>query len=97
MAHFTLEPGRTSAAVTHKTVEEVWYILTGTGEMWRRQDGREEVTMLAPGVALTIPLGTDFQFRNTGDAPLTFVLVTMPPWPGPDEAVPVEGHWQVDL
>ncbi|MFN0094383.1 MAG: hypothetical protein ACKVVT_06355, partial [Dehalococcoidia bacterium] len=37
MAHFTLAPGETSRAVRHRTVEEVWYILAGTGEMWREQ------------------------------------------------------------
>ena len=93
MAHFTLGPGKTSAAVAHRTVEEVWYILSGTGELWRRQDGREEITALEPGLALTIPLGTGFQFRNMGAEPLTFVLVTMPPWPGPDEAVRIDGPW----
>jgi mannose-6-phosphate isomerase-like protein (cupin superfamily) len=93
MAHFTLAPKKTSMAVTHRSVEELWYITGGAGQIWRRQNGREEVTDLVAGVSLTIPLDTDFQFRNTGDTPLTFVLVTMPPWPGPDEAVPVEGHW----
>jgi mannose-6-phosphate isomerase-like protein (cupin superfamily) len=96
LAHFTLAPGKTSMAVTHRNVEELWYITGGAGEMWRRQDGREDVTALAPGVSLTIPLGTDFQFRNTGNEPLTFILVTMPPWPGAHEAIPVEGRWADD-
>lgn len=95
MAHFTLDPGTASVAVAHRTVEEIWYILTGEGEMWRSQDDREEITPLRAGISLTIPLGTNFQFRNTGTEPLTFVLVTMPPWPGPDEAFEVEGRWQV--
>ena len=51
---------------------------------------------MSPGVSLTIPLGAHFQFRNTGEAPLRFVIVTMPPWPGEDEAYGVEGHWTVD-
>lgn len=93
MAHFTLAPGRVSKAVEHRTVEELWYITEGEGEMWRRQDGHDAITHLVPGLSLTIPLGTAFQFRNTGDQPLTFVLVTMPPWPGADEAVPVDGPW----
>ena len=29
MAHFALAPGRCSAAVQHKTVEELWYVLSG--------------------------------------------------------------------
>jgi mannose-6-phosphate isomerase-like protein (cupin superfamily) len=40
---------------------------------------------------LTIPLGTSFQFRATGDEPLAAVAVTMPPWPGAGEAYEVAG------
>jgi mannose-6-phosphate isomerase-like protein (cupin superfamily) len=93
LAHFTLPPGRTSAAVVHRTVEEIWYVLSGRGEMWRRQAGREEVVVLEPGVCLTIPLGTQFQFRADAREALTVVGVTMPPWPGEDEAVVVAGKW----
>lgn len=62
--------------------------------MWRSQDGREEVTVLAPGVCLTIPLGTKFQFR-AGDQGLRVVAVTVPPWPvnSPNEARPETGRW----
>jgi mannose-6-phosphate isomerase-like protein (cupin superfamily) len=93
MAHFELAPGRTSIAVAHRTVEEVWYVLRGRGEMWRRQGERAEVVSLEAGVCLTIPVGTRFQFRSLGEAPLAAVAVTMPPWPGPDEAYSVEGVW----
>jgi mannose-6-phosphate isomerase-like protein (cupin superfamily) len=50
---------------------------------------------MSAGVSLTIPRGAHFQFRNTGDAPLGIVLVTMPPWPGEQEAVRVDDHWPV--
>ncbi len=93
MVHCRLPPGGCSLAVTHRTVEELWYVLAGTGEIWRRQGGQEEVTPLAPGTALSIPLGTHFQFRNRGDGPLDIVIVTTPPWPGMDEAVRVEDRW----
>lgn len=93
MAHCTLPPGAVSLAVTHRTVSELWYVLTGAGELWRRQGGQEAITPLLPGTAHSIPLGTHFQFRNPGPEPLTFVIVTMPPWPGMEEAVRVEGHW----
>src|SRR5262249_57990656 len=82
MAHFELPPGQTSTAVTHHTVEEIWLFLSGRGEMWRRQGGREEIVPVEPGVCLTIPLGTHFQFRAVGAHPLRAVGVTMPPWPG---------------
>lgn len=94
MAHFRLAPGETSAAVTHRTVEEIWYVLAGRGEMWRQADGREETVTLEPGVCLTIPLGTRFQFRSTGGVALEAVAVTMPPWPGEGEAVAVKGPWR---
>lgn len=94
LAHFELPPGQVSRAVTHKTVEEIWYFLSGRGEMWRRQAGRSEITPLQPGLCLTIPQGTDFQFRALGDEPLAAVGVTMPPWPGEGEAVFVAGEWE---
>jgi mannose-6-phosphate isomerase-like protein (cupin superfamily) len=93
VAHFELPAGRVSRAVAHRTVEEVWYFLGGSGRMWRRQDGREEVVGISAGVCLTIPLGTAFQFRSEGQAPLAVVVVTMPPWPGEQEAVIVAGIW----
>jgi len=93
MAHFELPPGETSTAVTHRTVEEIWFVLSGRGEMWRRQGAREEVVAVERGVCLTIPLGTHFQFRSLGDEPLAALGVTMPPWPGEGEAVLVPGRW----
>jgi mannose-6-phosphate isomerase-like protein (cupin superfamily) len=97
MAHFTLAAGRTSRAVTHRTIEEIWFVVSGRGDLWRATAEREEVVGLGPGVALTIPLGTRFQFRATGEEPLTIVGVAMPPWPGDDEAVAVDGPWEPTL
>ena len=93
MAHFQLAPNQTSRAVTHRTVEEIWFFLTGRGEMWRKQDGTTRVVDVSPGVCLTIPLGTHFQFRSLGDEPLSAIGVTMPPWPGDGEAIIVDGAW----
>jgi mannose-6-phosphate isomerase-like protein (cupin superfamily) len=94
MAHFELAAGWTSAAVMHRTVEEIWYIVSGAGEMWRSQGDREQVVALEAGLCLTIPLGTQFQFRASERGPLAAVAITMPPWPGADEAVIVSGPWQ---
>ena len=46
MAHFELAAGRTSGAVAHRTVDEIWYVLRGSGQMWRRQDDGEETVEL---------------------------------------------------
>ncbi len=94
MAHFELAPDCVSIAVAHKTVEEIWFFLTGSGEMWRRQGEYEEAVLVKPGVCLTIPAGVSFQFRSFGDEPLTAVGVTMPPWTDDDEAYKVEGRWK---
>ncbi len=93
MAHFRLAPGAVAKAVAHRTVDEIWFVVAGAGEIWRRFGAREEITPLRPGVSLTIPLGTAFQFRAGPDAPLEIVGVTMPPWPGADEAVLADGPW----
>jgi mannose-6-phosphate isomerase-like protein (cupin superfamily) len=93
MAHFTLKPGQVAKAVVHRSVEEIWFVVSGRGEMWRAQDGREEIVPLAFGQSLTIPTGTRFQFRAAPDESLGIVGVTMPPWPGPDEAMPTDGPW----
>ena len=93
MAHFALGPGQVSRAVAHRTVEEVWYFLAGQGRMWRRQGDEEALVEVAPGVSLSIPLGTHFQLRNDGVEPLAAVAVTMPPWPGDNEAYLVDGKW----
>ncbi len=97
MAHFELAPGLVSIAVAHKTVEEIWYFLAGKGEMWRREGDYVEVVSVQPGVSISIPQGTAFQFRSQGPDALTAVAITMPPWPGEDEAYEVAGYWQPKL
>jgi mannose-6-phosphate isomerase-like protein (cupin superfamily) len=93
LSHCTLLGGATSSPVSHKTVEEIWYALSGEGDIWRKLGEQEQVAALCEGVAVTIPRGTHFQFRATGPEPLRILIVTMPPWPGPDEAVAVDGPW----
>jgi mannose-6-phosphate isomerase-like protein (cupin superfamily) len=99
-AHFQLEPGEVAKAISHATVQEIWYVVAGAGEMWRRQNGHEHTVPLQPGVCLTIPLGTVVQFRAAeGDDPLEIVAATMPPWPvsSNDEARPESGPWRPEL
>jgi mannose-6-phosphate isomerase-like protein (cupin superfamily) len=93
LAHFELPAGAVSHAVTHRTVEEIWYFLGGRGQMWRRFGAEESLIEVEAGVSLTVPLGAAFQFRASGEAPLTFLAITMPPWPGAEEAERVEGRW----
>jgi mannose-6-phosphate isomerase-like protein (cupin superfamily) len=97
MAHFELPPGETSVAVLHRTVEEIWYFLAGTGEMWRQLGTDEEIIEVGPGLCLSIPAGTAFQFRSFAGEALAALGITMPPWPGSGEAVVVEGPWAPTL
>ena len=93
MVHCALPKGAVSMAVVHATVDEVWYCLAGEGQVWRQREGTESVVDVEPGVSVTIECGTHFQFRSTGDDDLRLVIVTMPPWPGADEARRVSDRW----
>lgn len=89
LAEALVKPGERTACVSHKTIEEFWYILKGTGVFHRlTPDGsQEETAAVAPGDALLIPTGYRFYVENTGEGDLIFLCVGTPPWPGPDEAI----------
>lgn len=93
MIHSTVPPGQTNRATVHKTVSEFWHVLDGKGEIWRQDGAEERITALVPGTSIDIPVGTAFQYRNTGTDPLKFICISMPPWPGDDEASYLEGAW----
>ena len=40
MVEVVLPPGQVSRPVYHRTVEEIWYILEGTGQVWALPTGR---------------------------------------------------------
>lgn len=93
MCHCSLPQGATSSAVAHRRVEEIWYFISGEGQVWRKLKELEEVVKVRPGCSLNIPRGATFQFRNTGDQPLCFIIATVPPWPGEEEAILKAGYW----
>jgi mannose-6-phosphate isomerase-like protein (cupin superfamily) len=93
MIHSTVPPGQVNRATVHATVSEFWHVLSGRGEIWRRDESGEEVTVLTPGVSIDIPVATAFQYRCIGEEPLRFLCIAMPPWPGNAEATEIEGPW----
>lgn len=109
LAHCRLNVGRTSRPVKHKSVEEIWYCMSGRGELWRRYGQAEEVVELRPGAACLIGFQEEFQFRclsareqRSGNVAsrardpeaLQLLIATFPGWPGPDEAVFLKrGKW----
>lgn len=46
--------------------------------MWQSLNGKKEIVDVFPGVCLTIPLGTHFQFRSFDYEPLSAVGIIMP-------------------
>ena len=93
LAHFELRPYETSRCVVHRSVDEIWFVQSGRGHLWRKQGARETVTELHPDICVTIPCGTHFQFRASSPEGLAIIAVTMPPWPGRNEAQFVPGPW----
>ena len=78
-----LEPGYSEGNHTHdeahlgEPLEEVYYFLKGSGVMY--VDGED--VPVAAGEAVMVPPGSDHGFRNTGDGPLTLLLL----WGRPTE------------
>ena len=94
MIHSTVPPGMVGRACHFRTIDEYWYVLSGEGEIWRRApDGQESITRLTPGVCVDIPRGTAFQYRCTANVALVCTVTALPPWPGDEEAVIVDGPW----
>lgn len=93
LVHVTLPAGGVTRAVAHTSVEELWYVLAGQGELWRALGEEESVVRMDPGVAISLPVGTAFQLRCLSLEPLEVLCVTSPPWPGVEEARFVTGPW----
>jgi mannose-6-phosphate isomerase-like protein (cupin superfamily) len=94
LCHCTLPEGGVSKAVTHKTVDEIWYVLSGEGQVWRKRGSHDAVVAVHEETSLTISFSDHFQFRNSGTEPLCILIATIPRWPGPEESVEVEGKWE---
>ena len=89
LAEALVKPRERTACVSHKTIEEIWYIVRGSGVFHRLSPdgGEEQTTKVAPGDALLIPTGYRFWVDNTGPDDLVFLCCDAPPWPGAEEAV----------
>lgn len=94
MVHIELGAGGCSRAIAHGEVDEIWFVVSGRGQMWRARGGDEIISQLTPGSCVSIAHGTHFQFRADPDGPLSAIAVTMPPWPGDAAAHEVPGIWR---
>jgi len=85
MGYVTLEPGGGQVPWHKQDSEEVYFVLSGTGEMCLGPERRT----VAAGQAFFIPPGEWHQITNTGPAPLVVVYVY-----GPAGDV---AHWRQEL
>ena len=97
LSECTLPAGLTSSPISHRNIEEIWFFTHGTGLVLRQQANIEETVKVEPGISLTIPKNTKFQFKNTGNTHLKFIICTMPPWPGEFEAQRENGPWKTSF
>ncbi len=72
LVEVTLPAGQVSRPVWHRTVEEVWYVLEGRGQVWRCPAGAPAESAppleVSPGDAVGIPTGWRFQFNSAHQA-----------------------------
>lgn len=82
LAHAVVPVGETS--IDHSlTTSEVYYILSGQGEMYI--DG--ETRSVGPGDAIYIPPKARQFIRNMGQEPIVFVCIVDPAWRAANETV----------
>jgi mannose-6-phosphate isomerase-like protein (cupin superfamily) len=100
MAHKMLPPSRTSKAIKYLPVEDIGCRLSGNSHVWRRSEtgneniAQDEIVDVHAGISLTIPTGTHFRFRDTGNIPLCTRIATVPFWPGLSEPAEATDHWE---
>lgn len=82
LAHATLPVGQTSQSHSLKT-SEVYYILSGKGEMHIE----DETQLVEPGDAVYIPPNARQFIHNCGNEPLVFICIVDPAWRKEDETV----------
>lgn len=82
LAHAVVPVGKTSTPHSLKT-SEVYYILTGIGEMHIG----EETQKVEPGDAIYIPPDAKQFIHNLGTEPLVFICIVDPAWRKEDETV----------
>jgi len=85
LAHASVPVGQTSLPHALKT-SEVYYILSGEGEM--HIDGEHQV--VEPGDAIYIPPNAKQFIRNSGTEPLIFICLVDPAWRKEDEIIYVK-------
>jgi oxalate decarboxylase/phosphoglucose isomerase-like protein (cupin superfamily) len=77
----TLEPGKGHERHSHPGVEEILYVLSGTGEQTMDADGADLRREVSPGVLIHIPPDIYHSTVNTGREPMRLLAIYAPPGP----------------
>ncbi|HLG14683.1 MAG TPA: cupin domain-containing protein [Blastocatellia bacterium] len=83
LAEEMLPPGRAVTPHSHGSIEEIYYILGGAGEMTVGGERRA----VGPGDAVFIPRGHAHTLMNTGSEPIRLLLVCGPAFFPEDEVL----------
>ena len=79
VTHAVCAAGNVAEAAVLPERYEMFYVLAGAGELWRRAPHGEEIVSLRPGRTVEIPMGTEFQYRAL-DADVMFLVIVTPMW-----------------
>ena len=82
LAHAIVKPGNITA-LHSLTTSEVYYILSGEGEM----QIDDEKSNVKPGQAIYIPPNAKQRIKNIGETNLIFICIVDPAWRVEDETV----------
>ena len=95
VSEFRLAPDTTGDAIKHKTVTELWFLVSGHGTVWLGSHNNGEPKVMQAGEYFVVPPETEFQVRNDHlDQWLKFIALTMPSFPGDGEVIKVPGYWR---
>src|SRR2546427_11200438 len=83
-----IRPGGSTPVHEHRTVESMYYILEGRGEV---TSGREH-KVLGPDTAVYFPAGSTHGIRNVGKARLRYLFCHAPPYEIEDLYRSWQGH-----
>ena len=89
-----LPPGCQSIPARHYRLEELWYVVSGFGQLYRSGANDGLPVELHAGVGVSIAAGQVFQFRAHQGSTLTIHITTTPPWAGAhDVETGLKGYW----
>lgn len=77
----SLEPGKGHERHNHPGVEEVLYVLSGTGDQTVEVDDQILEREVGPGVLIHIPPDVYHSTVNTGQEPMRLLAIYAPPGP----------------